>query len=60
MADQPRYPRTGDDTGTQAGAAPGAARSRWKTALIIGIAVAVLALFILLHVTGVVGAGTNG
>ena len=59
MADHPRYPGTGDDTSTRAGAVPGAARSRRKAVLIL-IAVAVLVLFIVLHVTGVVGAGTNG
>jgi hypothetical protein len=60
MANQPRHPDTRDETSPSAGAVPGAARPRWKTALVIVIVIAVLALFIVLHVTGVVGAGTNG
>jgi hypothetical protein len=36
------------------------AGSRWKVALLIVIAAAVLVIVIVLHVTGVVGAGTNG
>lgn len=57
MADQPRHPDTSDDTS----AVPGAARPRWKVALVIVIvAAALLLMMIVLHVTGVVGANTNG
>jgi hypothetical protein len=56
MADQPRHPDTSDDTS----AVPGAARPRWKVALVIVIVAAALLLMIVLHVTGVVGANTNG
>jgi hypothetical protein len=56
MADQHRHPDTSDDTS----AVPGAARSRWKVALVIVIVAAALLLMIVLHVTGVVGANTNG
>jgi hypothetical protein len=59
MADQPRHPDTGDDTSTGTSAVPGAARPHWKVALVIVI-VATLLLLIVLHVTGVVGANTNG
>ncbi|HEX9541590.1 MAG TPA: hypothetical protein VGA04_25790 [Streptosporangiaceae bacterium] len=60
MADQPRHPDTSDDTSMGASAVPGAARPRWKIALVIVIVAAVLLLMIVLHVTGVVGANTNG
>jgi hypothetical protein len=64
MADQPRHPDTSDDTSddtsTGTSAVPGAARPRWKVALVIVIVAAALALMIVLHVTGVVGANTNG
>jgi hypothetical protein len=60
MANQPRHPDTSDDIGTSAGGVPDVARPRWKVALVIVVVIAVLALFIVLHVTGVVGAGTNG
>ncbi len=59
MADQPRHRNTGDDISTGVGG-PGAARPRWKVALLIVIVAAVLLLMIVLHVTGVVGANTNG
>ena len=60
MADQPRHPGTSDDTGTGTRAVPGTARPRWKIALLIVLVAAALALMIVLHVTGVVGASTNG
>ncbi len=60
MADHPRHPDTGDDTSTGTSAVPGAARSRWKVVLVIVIVAAALLLMIVLHVTGVVGANTNG
>jgi hypothetical protein len=60
MADQPRHPDTSDDTSIDTSAVPGAARPRWKVALVIVIVAAALALMIVLHVTGVVGANTNG
>jgi hypothetical protein len=60
MADQPRHPDIGDDTSTRASGLPGTARPRRKTVLVIAIAAIALVLMIFLHVTGVVGANTNG
>jgi len=60
MADQPRHPDTTDDTSAGAGGVLGTARPRWKVALVIAVAVIVLVLMVVLHVTGVVGAKTNG
>ena len=60
MADQPRHPDISDDTGSRADATPATTGQRWKAALLIAIVVAVVLLVIVLHVTGVVGANTNG
>jgi 4-hydroxybenzoate polyprenyltransferase len=60
MANQPRHPDTSDDASTGTRAGPGTARKRWKIALLIVLVAAVLALMIVLHATGVVGANTNG
>jgi hypothetical protein len=60
MADQPRHPDTGDDASTRASGLHGTARPRRKIVLVIVIAAIALVLMIVLHVTGVVGANTNG
>jgi hypothetical protein len=60
MADQPRHPDIRDDTSAGAASVMGVARPRRKTALVVAIVMAVLVLMIVLHVTGVVGANTNG
>jgi hypothetical protein len=60
MADQPRHPDIGDDTSTRTSGLPGTARPRRKIVLMIVIAAIALVLMIVLHVTGVVGANTNG
>ena len=55
MPDFPAHP----DTGTDPEAEAAATRPRWKTAVWVAAAVAVLALFIVLHLTGVVGAESH-
>ena len=55
MADFPAHPDTGTDPDAQAAAA----RPRWKAALWVAAVVAVLVLFIVLHLTGVVGADSH-
>ena len=60
MADQPRHPDTGDDTSARAAGVPGTARPRWRLLLVIAVVAIALVLMIVLHVTGVVGANTNG
>jgi hypothetical protein len=60
MADQPRHPDISDDTRSRDSAALGPARPRWTAALLIVIVTAAVLLVIILHVTGVVGANTNG
>jgi t-SNARE complex subunit (syntaxin) len=60
MADQPRHPDIGDDTSARAAGWPDTARPRRKIVLVIVIVAIALVLMIVLHVTGVVGANTNG
>lgn len=66
MPDPPRYPGTGDDTragpgtGTAPGHEPAAGGSRWRLVVIWVIAIALILLVLVLHLTGTVGAGTNG
>jgi hypothetical protein len=60
MAIPPRHPDISDDMSNQADDKSAVARPRWKVALVVVIVIAVLVLFIVLHVTGVVGAKTNG
>jgi hypothetical protein len=57
VADFPAHPDTGTDPDPDA--ADAAARPRWKTALWVAAVVAVLVLFIVLHLTGVVGAASH-
>ncbi|MDQ2813283.1 MAG: hypothetical protein M3Z75_15775 [Actinomycetota bacterium] len=59
MAEQPRHPDISDAPGTGSGG-PAAARPRRRAVLVIAVVVLALALMIALHVTGVVGASTNG
>ena len=58
MAGPPSHPDTGI-TGQDCGPAV-AARPRWKTAAIAVIVIAVLAVMVILHLTGTLGAGTHG
>jgi hypothetical protein len=55
MADFPAHPDSGTDPDAEA--AP--ARPRWKTVLLVAVAIAVLALFIVLHLTGVLGPASH-
>jgi len=60
MADRPRYPDTGNDTGAAPEGAPAARKQRRMQLVFWIIAIALVLLVIVLHVTGTVGAGTNG
>ena len=55
VPDFPAHP----DTGTAPDAGAATARPRWKTALWVAVVIAMLALFIVLHLTGVVGAESH-
>jgi len=57
MASPPSYPDTGSN---RQDAGPPPARPRWKTAAIVILVVAVLAVMVILHLTGTFGEGTHG
>ena len=63
MAGPPSYPDTGstseDSTSEDSGPPPGG-RSRLRTAVITVLVIAALAAMVILHLTGVLGAGTHG
>ena len=58
MAGPPSHPDTGI-TGRDPGPDP-TARPRWKTVAIAVIVIAVLAVMVILHLTGTFGPGTHG
>jgi hypothetical protein len=59
MADPPSYPDAGEDTGEVSRPAL-TARQRGVRVLLIAAVVALIALMIILHVTGVLGPGAHG
>jgi len=58
MTDPPRHPSTERNGRPGPEGSPGAA-SRWRLVLGITIAVALLALVVLLHLTGIIGPGVH-
>lgn len=60
MADQPRYPDTGEDAGPGPGREPITTRQRWTRVLLVLTVVVLLAVMIILHVTGTFGPGSHG
>ena len=63
MAGPPSYPDTGT-TGQHSGMPPDGERRagwpRWRAATIVIIGIALLAVMVILHLTGTLGAGTYG
>jgi hypothetical protein len=59
MADQPPYPDTGDDTGGEPDRESPAGTPRWVAVVGIVIAIGLLLLFVVLHLTGGVGPGAH-
>lgn len=59
MAGPPSYPDTGS-TSEDTGPPPGGGRSRLRTGVITVLVIAALAALVILHLTGVLGAGTHG
>lgn len=59
MAHPPPYPDRGDDTGERPDRGPTAGRPRWVSVLGIIIAIGLLVLIVVLHLTGIVGPGTQ-
>ena len=60
MTGPPSYPDTGS-TSQAAGTRPRPRwRPRWKTAAIVVLVIAALAVMVILHLTGTFGEGTHG
>jgi hypothetical protein len=63
MTDPPSHPDTGI-TGQASGTPPRgrqrAGRARWKTVASVAIVIALLAVMVILHLTGTLGAGSHG
>lgn len=57
MPDLPSYPDTGDDAGAGPDRESATGSSRWAKLFGIIIAIALIMLFVVLHVTGAVGPG---
>jgi hypothetical protein len=60
MTDSPRYPGAAEDSSGEATDDAMSGRPRWKTVMWILIVVAILALLIILHLTGVFGPEQHG
>jgi hypothetical protein len=59
MADPPPYPDTGDDTGVGRERGSASGRPRWVAVLGILIAIVLVLLFVVLHLTGTLGPGAH-
>jgi hypothetical protein len=55
MADPPRYPDTGENTGVERDRGSATGARRWAPVLGIIIAIALVVLFVVLHLTGTLG-----
>ena len=61
MTGPPSYPDTGSTgAGQDAARAARSGRPRWRTAAIVVLVIAALAVMVILHLTGTFGAGTHG
>ena len=58
MTGPPSYPDTGNTS--QAAGPPPPVRPRWRSAAIVAIVIALLAVMVILHLTGTLGAGSHG
>ncbi|MBJ7608862.1 MAG: hypothetical protein JF887_05460 [Candidatus Dormibacteraeota bacterium] len=59
MAELPRFPNADRDTDTSAEHVSTTGRPRWVAVLGIGLAIALVVLVMVLHVTGVIGPGSH-
>jgi hypothetical protein len=59
MAHPPPYPKRGDDTGEGSDYVPAAGTPRWITVLGIVIAIGVVVLIVVLHLSGSMGPGAH-
>jgi hypothetical protein len=59
MADPPRYPDTGEDTGVGSDHGAPTGKPRWVSVLGISIAIGLVLLLVVLHLTGILGPGAH-
>jgi hypothetical protein len=59
MADPPRYPQDEEDTGAGPDRGAGSSTPRWVFVFGIIIAIAVIGLIVLLHLTDILGPGVH-
>lgn len=59
MAHPPSHPDTGDIAGSESELASASRRPRWVTVAGIVVVIALLMLFVVLHLTGAVGPGAH-
>jgi hypothetical protein len=59
MADPPRHPDTRDDTGVGPNRGSAGSTPRWVSVLGIIIAIALVLMFVVLHLTGTLGPGAH-
>jgi hypothetical protein len=59
MADPPSYPDTDDDTGVGPDRGSATSMPRWMPVLGIVIAIVLVLLLVVLHLTGVLGPGAH-
>ena len=57
---QPRYHASEENADADFTRKPMTARQRWTRVLVIAVVIAVFLAIVILHITGVLGKGTNG
>ena len=63
MTGTPSYPDTGitgEGSGTPPCGGQRTGRPRWRTTAIVNVVIALLAVMVILHLAGTLGAGTHG
>jgi hypothetical protein len=59
LAHLPPYPETGDETDARRGHGLPAATPRWTVVVGIAVAIGLVALVVVLHLTGTIGPGAH-
>jgi hypothetical protein len=60
MTDPPSYPDTRHGVGADPDSEPAASRPRWRVIMFWIIGIALVLLFVALHLTGILGPGAHG
>jgi hypothetical protein len=59
LAHPPHYPDTGDDSGMDSDRIPATGAPRWISVVGIIVAIGLVLLLVVLHLTGVIGPGAH-